>query len=379
MTDLNSADGDLRPVQKPISSAFHAPGWIYSCPENYKEEQKKIFHSEWLMVGREEELANPGDYKAIRIFDEPLLLSRDKDGVLRAFANVCRHRGVEVAFGTGNAKLFTCPYHGWTYRLDGTLLGASTVSENVGFDKKTCRLPSIHMNIWAGNIFVNFAKDPPPFEDFAASLEKRFGHLHLDRLRIGGKETVPQGCNWKFGVENLLDFYHVQVLHLDTLGKKFDFNGDDIQSEAGWIEASYRGAPLTPDGQSRFPRLPWLEGLGDDFATSCRIPPNMHLFARIDQVLIITIWPDSVDKCHLTAYLLFPEEVINLPNFEADVQTHIKYVHDIAAEDILAVESLQAATLSANYRGGPMVPLEKSIHDVINDYLGRMDLSTVDA
>jgi phenylpropionate dioxygenase-like ring-hydroxylating dioxygenase large terminal subunit len=375
MTDLAPSVGDIGPVQRSFEQAWHAPAGIYSSPEHFKEEQEKIFLSEWLMVGREEELLNPGDYKAIRIFNEPVLLTRDKDGVLGAFANVCRHRGVEVAFGTGNAKLFTCPYHGWTYRLDGTLLGAPTASRNAGFDRGNCRLPTIPLGIWGGNIFVNFAKSPPPFEEFAASLEKRFGHLHLDRCRIGAKEFIPQGCNWKFSVENLLDFYHVQVLHLDTLGKHFEINPDNIVSDSGWIEAKHKGLPLTPDGKSRFPRLPWMEGYEEDYAMSCRIPPNMHLFERIDQVLIITIWPISVDKSELTAYLLFPEEVTKLPNFHEDVKAHIKYVHDIATEDNEAVESLQAATLSKNHCAGPMVPLEKSIYDVMNDYLRRMNLA----
>lgn len=369
--------GDLASVQRPFPTAWHAPGGIYSSPEHFEKEKEKIFHSEWLMVGREEELPEPGDYKATRILGEPLLITRDKNGTLGAFANACRHRGVEVAFGTGNAKMFVCPYHGWTYRLDGTLLGAPTASENTLFDRRNCKLPSIAMGIWAGNIFVNFSNDPPPFEEFAAALDKRFSHLNLDRCRIGTIETLHQGCNWKFAVENLLDFYHVQVLHLETLGKQFHLSADNIESNGGWVEASHRAGAATPDGRRRFPKMPWLEDRGDDYAKTCRIPPNMHLFERVDQVLIITIWPDGVDKCHLRGYFLFPESVVKLPNFKTDVQAYIDNMHNIAAEDLSMVESLQASTLSRHSCSGPMVPLEKSIYDVMNDYLRKMDMASV--
>jgi choline monooxygenase len=374
MIDHSAAIGNISPVREPRATSRHAPPGIYSDPAIFRMEKEKIFMRNWMMVAREEELANPGDYIAMRIFEEPLLLSRDNEGKLHAFANVCQHRGVEVAFGNGNTKHFSCPYHGWTYRLDGKLMGAPLSSDNSTFDRRNCKLPDIALGEWGGNIYVNFASNPQPFEEFIAPYQAQFGYLHQERCRIGSRQTVDINCNWKFAVENLIDIYHVQILHIGTFGAHFAASADHVKFEGGRVTYAYKAAPQTPDGKSLVGRMPWMpDSIGDDHGNTYRMPPNMHMFARIDMVEQVIIWPIAVDKCRLIVYDLFPEEFAKAPDFPAKAQVYADYILQILEEDRSMADSLQRAMGSKNFRAGPIVGMEVGIHHVINDYLERMD------
>ena len=116
---------ELRDTRAPLAQATHLPAYYYTSPEILELEKEKLFFKDWLIVGRVEEWPNPGDYRAMEIVGEPIVITRNKDGELKAFANVCRHRGVAVAIGQGNTKEFLCPYHAWVYDLDGGLVSAA--------------------------------------------------------------------------------------------------------------------------------------------------------------------------------------------------------------------------------------------------------------
>lgn len=369
-------EADTSPTRRPLSRARHAPPHVYSDPAVYAAEKEMIFMREWLFVAREEELAKPGDYLTLRIFGEPVVLARDTNGVLNAFANVCAHRGVEVAEGRGNAKFFRCPYHGWTYKLDGTLVGAPLMVDNTTFEPRGCRLPEIHLGNWGGNLFINFAEKPVPFADFIAPYQAEFGFLHHEKCRLARKIPVELNCNWKLAVENLLDIYHVRVLHVKSFGATFNADSKDIKLDPGGVVSYfYKSAPAVPDGKSLFGKMPWMTERGDDFGCTFRMPPNTHMFARSDQVRYITIWPVAVDRCELTCYHLFPAEHFALPDFDARCQVYHDYQLTVLEEDRSMMVSLQSAMTSRNYRPGPMAGVEATIHHVLNDYLNRIGMN----
>ncbi len=373
MNDMPQLSKDFTETRRELSQARHALPKIYSDPEIYKQEKDRIFMREWLFVAREEEVEKPGDYMTLRIFDEPLLLSRDKEGVLRAFANVCAHRGVEVAEGSGKADFFKCPYHGWTYKLDGKLLGAPLMVDNSTFDRPNCQLPPIHLGNWGGNIFVNFSKDPQPFEDFIKPYREQWDYLGHDRCRMAVKIPVELNCNWKFAVENLLDIYHVKVLHAGTFGAKFNASKENIKLDPGGVVSYYyKSAPATPDGISLFGRMPWISDRGDDLGCTFRMPPNTHMFARIDGIRYLVIWPTSVDTCKLYCYHIYPSEHFSLPDFAERAKVYADFQITVLEEDRGMRVSLQKAMSSRNYLPGPMAGVEATIHHVINDYLERM-------
>jgi Rieske 2Fe-2S family protein len=366
---------DFAPTRSPLERARHAPPGIYSDPEIFALEKERIFMREWLFVARVEEVENPGDYLALRVLGEPVVLARDPAGTLRAFANVCLHRGVEVACGKGNARAFKCPYHGWVYGLDGSLRGAPLVDDNQCFSKEGRGLREIPLGDWSGNLFINFAREPVPFAEFIAPWQQEYGFLQPERCRLAAKIPVLLECNWKFAVENLLDIYHVRVLHAKSFGAQFDADRKNIRlSPGGVVSYYYRSAAAVPDGRSLFGRMPWIDERGDHFGLTFRMPPNTHMFARCDQIRYLTIWPVAVDRCEITCYHLFPKEHFALPDFEARAQVYRDYQITVLEEDRSMMTSLQRAMTSRNYVPGPMAGIEATIHHVLGDYLDRMGI-----
>ena len=177
---------DFSMTRKDLLHARHLPGEFYTSTEIFKREIEQIFMKDWICIGRVEQFANPGDYRALRIAGEPLIVCRDQGGTLRAFANVCQHRGVEVAQGAGNAKEFSCPYHGWLYDLKGELIGAPYSKEVPGYDWKSCRMPPIRLDTWAGYVFVNFDAAAESLATYLAadSVQEVAGFLRAEDTRI---------------------------------------------------------------------------------------------------------------------------------------------------------------------------------------------------
>jgi Rieske 2Fe-2S family protein len=376
MTDLSLAGNrsqGLAAVLAPLDQAQHAPGYVYGSDEMLKLEKQKIFMTDWLCVGRVEELVNVGDYFTLNILGEPILVTRDHDGHCKGLMNICRHRGVEVAKGNGNVKEFSCPYHGWVYDLSGKLLGAPYMKEAKGFDPAKCRLKRLETELWAGNIFVTLNERPRPFSEFIADAQADFRFLRPEECRLADKLELEIDCNWKLLIENLMDVYHVSVLHVRTFGKYVTPTTYDAHlRKNGGLIAYYSAAPLTPDGKSLFGKLPWLVDKPDTFACQGHIRPNMNVLARSDLVKFYVIWPISPGRSKLIAYSLLPKQFFDQPGFEEKVQVYRQHMKDFLAEDETMIRSLQAVMSSDRFAPGPMSSLEISIHHVLRNHLTRV-------
>ena len=232
----------------PTEKAFHTPGFIYTSPEIFELEKERIFMRDWLCMGREEEIPNKGDYIATRVLDEPVLIIRGESGEINAMSNICAHRGVEVATGTGNKRAFACPFHGWTYDLQGRLVGAPHMRESADFDTSLCRLPPIRVARWKGWIFINFDDEAAPFSSYVEQFEKDFGYLPQEQCRLAVKTVSAEvNCNWKLIVENLIDFYHLNVVHRGTNGRSFTKEAFQFNPRPrGSYVAFYNSGPSTP-------------------------------------------------------------------------------------------------------------------------------------
>ncbi|HEX7072452.1 MAG TPA: aromatic ring-hydroxylating dioxygenase subunit alpha [Hyphomicrobiaceae bacterium] len=365
--------GDIAINKTELARSRHLSGDIYTSPEIYAREMEEYFSKEWLFMGRAEQFEKPGDFQARRVLGRPVLIAKNRDGAIQAFHNMCRHRGVEVADGTGNARSFKCPYHGWTYDLNGQLVGAAYMSDTEGFEPGACRLPPIHLDIWRGNIFINFAEQPKPFTEAVADLERDFAMLHSERVRLADVTTTTLQCNWKFFHENLMDYYHVGVLHAKTFGQRFSWTPENlVLKPGGGLTMRYLASPSTPDGVSLFGKAPWLEHEENSFACTAFYPPNMTLFGRIDMVKIITAWPTGPDSCEVMIYMMFPEEFFSHENFEEKVGVYREYQKAIYDEDRSMIESMQRAMALPNYEPGRLSVMEKPIHHFLGSYVDRM-------
>lgn len=364
---------DFAQTRASLQKARHLPGYVYTSPEIYQLEKEKIFMKDWLCVGRMEEIENPGDYIALRLLDEPIILARDNDGNVGAFANVCRHRGVEVASGSGNTQEFSCPYHGWLYDLQGNLVGAPYMKEAEGFDPTSCQLTPLGFGEWRGWMFVNFDSNAAPLEEFIAEYEKEFAFLHHEKTRLATKHVVELDCNWKFVVENLQDFYHVQVLHLDTFGGHI--NIDDFVfnvKEKGGFSSFYDAAPDTPDSQSLFGQMPWLADKPMSFAYTGYLAPNFHIFGRVDESHPMVIRPLSPNKTQIIVYHVFPAEHFEQPDFMDKAKIYHDFLVNVLEEDREMVDSMQRGMNSRLFEPGPLSRMEVNLHSLINYTLDRI-------
>lgn len=364
---------DFSQVNQVLSQASHAPGAVYHDPEIYEREVQLLFKREWLFVAREEEIEKPGDYLALRICNEPVLIARNRSGELNAFYNMCQHRGVEVAEGSGNARSFMCPYHGWVYDLNGALKGAAHMQNSEGFDFKNCRLRSIRLRTWRGNVFICLDPDGRDFDEAIAPFEQDFGFLQTDRCRLANKISLTLNCNWKFVPENIMDFYHVNVLHSGTFGSNFSWDNDGvILRDRGEFSIWYKAGPPTPGGELLLGKMPWMEDRDPSFASHGFMMPNLTIFGRIDCVRPFVAWPLGPHKCEVLVYHLFPEEFFEKPEFQEKIEIYRQYQLKVLNEDSSMMESMQRAMALDTYRPGRMSTLEKPMHHYLNEYNRRI-------
>ena len=211
-------------VGVPFERARAMPKSVYTSPAFAEAEQRHIFAQDWLCAGRADALPNPGDYLTMEINGEPVIILRDREGTLRGMSNVCRHRMSTLLEGRGNVRSIVCPYHAWTYNLDGSLRGAPAMARNEGFCKDDVKLPAIRVEDWLGWIMVTLNPDAPPPSERLAGVERLVGHLPMATYREVFREEFRWDTNWKVLAENFMESYHLPVCHAGTIGGASDLN-----------------------------------------------------------------------------------------------------------------------------------------------------------
>ena len=205
----NAAIADLIASQK--------PGWaldqrFYTDPEIYQLELDRIVTRNWILAGHASQIPDAGDYLVFSLANESAIIVRTKDGTIRAFANVCRHRGSLICLeNRGNKRKFECPYHGWTYDLDGKLIAARSMQR--GFNKEEYGLHPVSLKLLGGLIFVCFCDDPPSLEGAQRNLAEPMAMFDFENLKVAASKTYPIAANWKLAIENYQECYHCATAH----------------------------------------------------------------------------------------------------------------------------------------------------------------------
>ena len=197
--------------------ASQKPGWaldqrFYTDPEIYQLELDRIVTRNWILAGHASQIPDAGDYLVFKLANESAIIVRGKDGKIRAFANICRHRGSLVCLeNRGNKRKFECPYHGWTYDLDGKLIGARSMRED--FNKEAYGLHPVSLSLLSGLIFVCFCDDPPSIEGAQRDLAEPMAMFDFENLKVAASKTYPIAANWKLAIENYQECYHCATAH----------------------------------------------------------------------------------------------------------------------------------------------------------------------
>ena len=358
----------------PITQANHPTGEMYYDPAVLEREKQVIFGQDWLCIGRAEEIPNVGDYKALRIVEQPILLCRTADGAITAYSNTCLHRGVEIASGAGNAKEFSCPYHGWLYGLDGRLIGAPYMRDSEGFDRQACKLPTLPCESFQGWVFVSLNKAPVGFETFIADFAEKFAYIDMEPMRLGIQRDIPLSCNWKLMVENFIDFYHIGVLHKDTIGRYMKTTDVPYETRArGQVFINeYDAGSHTKSGEVFVEPIPSLKGKPPRFSQTGVLTPNVNFFVRPDYVMLYSSWPVDAKTMVMKQYIVFPRHVVESPTFPEVKRQFLEMSDKILGEDVEMVESLQNATKARHFVPGRMSRLEKGVQHFILHNLNRI-------
>ena len=226
---MTALDPSLRAIEElranvsvPFERAQAMPKSVYVSPEFAEAEERHIFAKDWLCAGRADALREPGDYLTMEIAGEPVIILRDRDGALRGMSNVCRHRMSTLLEGRGRIRAIVCPYHAWTYNLDGSLRGAPAMTLNETFCKDQTRLPAIRVADWHGWIMVTLNPDAPDVHERLREVEALVGHLDMGQYSETFREEFRWATNWKVLAENFMESYHLPACHAGTIGGSCD-------------------------------------------------------------------------------------------------------------------------------------------------------------
>jgi Rieske 2Fe-2S family protein len=339
-----------------------------TLPQNYlvseelfAKEQERIFSTHWLCVGQQSQIATAGEFFVADVTGESLIILRDQKDAVRGFYNVCRHRGTRLCEGTAGQfrEPIQCPYHAWTYALDGRLIGAPHMDKADGFDKAHYSLHAVHVGLWEGFIFVNLTDNPEPLKNVFVPLAGKFAHWNLPKLRSAKRIEYDVRANWKLIAENYSECYHCPLVH-PALSKltPYDSAENDLFEGPflGGFMSITKGHSLTMSGNAC--ALPVGDIQGDDphrvFYYS--IFPNMLLSMHPDYVLVHQLWPQSPNRVRILCDWLFHPDAFGHPDFRPE--DAIEFWDMTNRQDWHVCELSQQGIASRAYQPGPYSPRE---------------------
>lgn len=308
---------DLDRATLPEEQAWTLPPAAYVSKDVYEAEVQEIFLKNWLPVGRVEQVAAPGDYFTFELLGRPLVMVRGRDGQIRCFSRVCLHRGAEVAEGSGSTRLFLCPYHHWSYDLEGRLVAAPLTEELTDLKGEDCRLPALRVELWNGFIFVNFDADAAGLSEAITGLSEFMGPYGLEDMRLAPEGlTFDSPYNWKILVENFMEAYHHIGPHAATLRDPYPVEQSYVPDNEGgaWSVLAMPGAT---ESHGAFPPIATLTDWRRHGLVAVTAFPTMLLAASGDGALWYQITPIAWDRFTLDIRFLLPKDSFAEPEFEA--------------------------------------------------------------
>lgn len=357
----------------PDELAEATPPQIYTSPEFLEKELDEIFNHEWVCAGRVDEFAAPGAYRTLTIGRDPVIVLRDREGILRAMSNICRHRMMTLVQGEGTLPgRISCPYHAWTYNHDGRLLGAAHMRAN--FEKTKCRLPQFKTEVWEGWVYVNLDPDAPPLAPRLAALGERLRNYRVAEYRTLFRVDEVWETNWKILVQNFMEGYHLFAVHTNTVQPALPTKKCEIlRGDEGF--SLYR--------QGRNPGVPYEYGaamesrntqLSDEETNTVylfNVFPCQVVSVTPERTFWMSLQPMGVDKVRVFWGVdVFPEFLPEGEDAEIRIAELKKSFRAINDEDkpVVAAIARNARALAAE--PGRLSPKENTIWD-FQRYLAR--------
>ena len=356
-----SRSKDSNAVGTPLERASALPPDFYTDPGIYKVEEEVIFRKSWIAIGRIDQLDKPGDYFRFDVSGTPLVATRAKDGEVRVLSAVCLHRYMPVAEGSGNASAFTCPYHLWTYDLDGQLIGASEMDKAEGFDKNDCRLPTVRHEVWEGFIFVNLDPEADALAPQLATLQQKIKQYRVSEMRTAATMDYESDWNWKVMVENFIESYHHIGVHRTTLEPLFPAHFTTHEDTDGPFV--YHHIP-TKDRTPMPSKFPLPDDLTEEQRTELlviSVYPYFLIALQPDELTWLQVIPDTNGKHSVRWYIGWRPDAFQDPEVESKLATSKATLDAIHREDMKACRAVQEGVSSQYASPGRLSHLEKGV------------------
>lgn len=354
------------------------PQGLYIDPRAFDFDMTAIYGNSWLAAGFECELPKPGSYMAFNIGKWPIIVTRDRLGEIHAFHNSCRHRGSMLCQpGHGSAARLVCPYHRWTYDLDGGLLAASRMPDD--FEKSDHGLKPVAIECVAGAIFICLSDTPPPIDDFAAAFATYAAPFHYKDAKVAASTVLVEYANWKLVMENARECYHCVTGHPELsktfpvgLSRHFDLGEDarivefkqrmdDLELaqdplEGDWWQlARFALNPgfksLSPDGQHLSKKLMCELGDGDLGSMRWAIDPHLFVHSTADHTVMFNCMPVGPNETHVYTKWLVHKDAVEGVDYHVDELIDLWTRTNL--QDKVLSENNQAGVFSLGYTPGP--------------------------
>jgi len=337
------------------------PTHYYTSPSILQDEQDHIFYKRWVCVGRAEQIPHTGDYFVQAIGDESLIMTRDRHGQPRAFYNLCRHRGTQICEAASGKfhNTIQCPYHAWTYGLDGRLIGAPNMQEVAGFDKDEYPLYAARLETWQGFLFVNLDPHAEPLAQALAPLDGKFDNWNLPDLRSARRITYDVQANWKLLVENYNECYHCPLVHPALAALSPYESGDNDLTEGPYLGGFMliNHDSMTMTGRSCRPPLGAISGEDLRRVYYYSLFPNLLLSLHPDYVMFHTLWPQSPTRTLIVCEWLFDPATMAQPDF--DPTDAVEFWDMTNQQDWHICEQSQIGMRSRVYQPGPLQTMQE--------------------
>ncbi|RZQ63608.1 aromatic ring-hydroxylating oxygenase subunit alpha [Amycolatopsis suaedae] len=363
----------------PPSLLSTLPGEYYVSPEIFTREQERVFETMWFCAVRSADLSAPGDFRTVQVGRESVLITRSRDGALRAFLNICRHRGARLCTEESGSvrRSFQCPYHAWTYGLDGKLVAAPNLANMPDIDRNQYGLNTVHLREWLGYAWVCLADEPPSFVDTVEqAVTDRLGDAtaiegyQITGLELGRRISYDVKANWKLIIENFMECYHCATIHPELTEVLPEFaDGYAAQYYVGHgAEFGEEIEGFTVDGSAGLGRLDGVAEDQDRRYYAITVRPQVFINLVPDHVIFHRMFPLAADRTLVECDWLYAPEVVASGK---DLSRSVELFHRVNQQDFDACERCQPAMASRAYaEGGVLMPSEHHIVE-FHDWLRK--------
>jgi glycine betaine catabolism A len=365
---------------RPFGESVMLPPAAYVDPTVFAWERRNFFGGGWMCVGRSSQVPSPGDQRAEAVGDGGVLLVRAEDGVLRAFANTCRHRGHELlpCGSSERYKVIVCPYHAWTYTLSGELYAAADFRKKPDFNFAEWGLTQLPVAEWHGLVFVDSSGGAvPALSEALARLDPLVAPYEPARLVTAAEHSYDAAANWKIVTENYHECYHCSSIHPELCRVSSPRSGENYVTDGPWVGGTMELRDgmdtMSLDGASYGVPLRGLDERGLRTVIYVNIFPNILLSLHPDYVMTHRMIPLAADRTRIECTWAFAPEAVSAPDFDPGYA--VEFWDITNRQDWAACESVQRGLTSPHARSGPLSPTEDAVYYFVTTlaraYLGE--------